>query len=347
MPEITTQEIKEYLKRIQGQTIALKDIRSEFNILPGSKSFDAVRNIMFQLAEQKVVRPIGHRGEYKVVTPVNPVQIFGTQRERRPPFDLVFPRDFNTMEEMKFSKDVVIREGDLITLGGVKSKGKTTLCLLFCAENVDKNPILMGNEYTTKITDSNGLESYEPTSRFLNRLDKMKEWVNWTDENGMDKFTLLPVRDDYAEHVIKDRINIIDWINLGGDKLYDIGKLLENIKANLGRGIAIISLQKGEGAVNPRGGQFVRDFSDLEILLDGIGENTNDDILLTVKDAKEKKKPIAGKTYSYSIGDSGTKIFNFREVKKCHQCNGTGFYKGSYCGSCEGKCWLDVGTTEY
>ena len=347
MAEITTQEIKEYLKKIQGQTVTLKDIRVEFNILPGSKSFDAIRNIMFQLAEQKVVRTVGSRGEYKVVTPVKPVQIFGTQRERRQPFELVFPRSFSTMEEMDFAKNVVVREGDLITLGGVKSKGKTTLCLQFCAENVSKNPVLMGNEYTTLIEDKeSGSVTYEPTSRFLNRLDTMKEWVDWVDDKGMDKFTLLPVRDDYAEHIVKDKINIIDWVNLSGDRLYDIGKLLERIKANIGRGVAIVALQKGAGASAPRGGQFVSDFSDLEILLDGFGQN-EDDVLLTIKGCKEKTKPIVGKTYAYTIGGSGTKIFNFREVKKCHVCSGTGFSKGNYCGDCEGKGWTNVGGSEY
>jgi hypothetical protein len=279
---------------------------------------------------------------YKVVTPVKPVQIFGTQRERRPPFELGFPRDFSTQEEMTFAKDVVVREGDLITLGGVKSKGKTTLCLQFCAENVNRNPILMGNEYTTLIEDKEtGMTTYEPVSRFLNRLDTMKEWVDWVDDKGMDKFTLLPVRDDYAEHIVKDHINIIDWINLSGDRLYDIGKLLENIKANLGRGVAIVALQKGQSAIAPRGGQFVSDFSDLEILLDGLGNN-EDDVLLTIKGCKEKHKPIVGKTYGYTIGGGGTKIFNFREVKKCRICKGTGFSKETSCGDCEGKGYTDV-----
>ena len=207
----------------------------------------------------------------------------------------------------------------------------------FCGENIDKNPVLMGNEYTTI--------DEEPTPRFLNRLDTMDAnkdgWVNWIDVDGNDKFILLPVRDDYAEHIVKNKINIIDWINLGGERLFDIGKVLEDIKANLGRGVAVIALQKSESADNPRGGQFVRDFSDLELLLDGYG-NDEDDILLTIKGAKEKHSPIVGKTYAYSIGGSGTKIFKFREVKKCHTCRGSGFVKGGQCDTCYGKKFTDT-----
>jgi len=193
----------------------------------------------------------------------------------------------------------------------------------------------MGNEYTNLVKGE-----YEPSPRFLNRVDTMSEWVKWVDDDGYDKFTLLPVRDDYAEHIVADRINIIDWINLDGNQLYDIGKILEGIKANLGRGVAIIGLQKGEGAINPRGGQFVRDFSDMEILLDGFGNN-EDDILLTIKGVKEKHSPIVGKTYAYTIAGNGTKMLNFREVKKCPDCRGQGYKVGKECDVCFGKKYVD------
>ncbi len=238
---------------------------------------------------------------------------------------------------MAFGNSVVIRQGDLITLGGVKSTGKTAICLNFCAENIDKHPILMGNEYTT-FTE----KGYAPTPRFLNRLDAM-EWVEWIDDDCNDKLTLLPVREDYAEHIVKDKINIIDWINIDADRLFDISHVLENIKKNLGRGVAIVALQKGEGTTNPRGGQFVRDFSDLEILLDSLGD-TGNDTLLTVKGAKETTSNIVGKTYGFSLSqaEQGIKIHNFREMKKCGQCNGHGSdVKGKPCEQCYGRKFID------
>ncbi|KKL76922.1 hypothetical protein LCGC14_2040030 [marine sediment metagenome] len=333
-PTVTTSEVRDLLTHFEGQEITLDKVRSELQIERGTKSFDAVRNIFLRLVEARVIRYIS-RGNYKVIMPVSPVSVFGQDREHRPPFELIFPRDFETGMEMDFANNVTIREGDLITIGGVKSKGKTTLMMNFCGENVDKLPILMGNEYTII-----GEDGWEPQPRWFNRMEIMGQWIDWTDENGQDKFTLMPVHDDYAEHIVKHRLNLIDWININGERLYDIGKILEGIKRAEGRGVTIVALQKGDGADNPRGGQFVRDFSDLELLLDGFGSN-EDDILLTIKGAKEKNAPIVGNRYSYTIRDNGTKIVNFRQVKQCNTCYGKGYTKTGKCDTCFGAKWTD------
>lgn len=335
MEKLTTAQIVEWLKNFEGQELELRDIMRGLNIAQDQEG--TFRVLLSRLAKQKTVIKTGsHRGVYKVIKRVQPVRVFIPGRERRAQFNLSFPRDSKTEMEISIGEQIVMREGDLITLGGVKSKGKTLLCLNFVAENIDKCPVLMGNEYTTFTEDH-----YDPTPRFLARLDEMNDWVEWTDKEGYDKFVLLPVRADYAEHIVRDKINVIDWVNLDGDRLYNISKVLEEIKAALGRGIAIIALQKGEGATNPRGGQFVRDFSDVEILLDGFGDN-EDDILMTLKGVKEKKAPIVGKTYAYTVAESGTRLWNFREVKRCGECKGTGYTKGGRCEECFGRKFIDA-----
>jgi hypothetical protein len=341
--EITTNEVKEYLALIQGRETSLDDLRKEFNIVRGTKSFDLIRGIMFQLAEQRVVRPTGKRnGTYKVVTQVEPVRVFATERERIEPFDLHFPCDFNTKAQMSFANSIVTREGDLILISGLSNFGKTALCLNFLAENIDRNPILMGNEYTLLVSDKDketneiAKERYIPAPRFVSRLDAMT-WVTWIDGDLQDRFTLLPVRDDYAEHIVRDKINIIDWINIDTGEHFMIGTILEGIKKQLGRGIAIIAIQKAEGAEAGRGGQFTKDFADVEILLDKFGEQ---DVLLKVGKIKEYKTSIIGKTYGYSI-EEGVKILNFRELIKCPDCHGDGYQKGSPCSRCYGRKWVD------
>ncbi len=329
MAEITTAEVKKYLDQIQGKITTLTKLRKEFNIVPGSKSFDAIRNIMFQLAERKLVRPSGKQdGSYKVVTQVSPIPVFSIHRERRPPFDLIFPRDRENEMEMTFAEDVVIREGDLVLISGMSNFGKTALCLNFCGENVNKNPVLMGNEYSTI--------DLEPAPRFLTRLDAM-DWVEWVDVDGYDKFILLPVRDDYAEHIVKDKINIIDWINIDTGEHYMIGSILEGIKKNLGRGVAIVAIQKAEGATAGRGGQFTKDFADLELLIDKFGDS---DVLLTIGKCKEYTKQVIGRTFAYEIG-KGVKILNFREVKKCQDCHGQGYKAGKPCETCSGNKYIN------
>ena len=333
--ELTPDIVKEFLSTIQGQNITVDNLRKEFNLLHGSKAYDNVRVIIHRLVEQKILRPVGNRGEYRVVKQIQPVRVFIPGRERRPIFDLKFPQDRQSRTEIEIANHIVIREGDLITIGGVKSKSKTTLCMNFTAENIDLSPVLMGNEYTVFVEGR-----YEPAPRFFNRLDEMKEWINWVDEDGYDKFTLLPAKEDYAEHIVKNKINIIDWINLDANQLYDISKVLEGCKSAVGRGVLIVAIQKGEGAINPRGGQFVRDFSDVEILLDGFGGG--DDILMTIKGVKENKgKSIVGKTYAYSVAANGTQIWGFREVRTCPSCKGAGFVKGEKCNICNGYKYTD------
>lgn len=339
MTERLSDKLHEFLKTCEGRDVDLNYLRKELHIDPSSPSDANLRVLMTTtMVEKKLVVPSGKRdGIYHVVKSVSPIALFSVKRERRPVFNLNFPYDFDRQMELDFAENVIIREGDLITLGGVKSKGKTTLCLNFTARNVDIYPVLMGNEYSILVSDElTGTEYYEPAPRFYNRMDDMKEYTQWTDEEGNDKVTLLPVNADYAQHVVKNRLNIIDWVNLDGDKSYDISKVLGGIKSNIGRGVAIVALQKGEGAVNPRGGQYVRDFSDLEILLDGFGES-EDDVMLTIKGCKEKTAPIVSRTYAYTIVGNGTKIINFREVKECPDCRGSKYVRQQKCVTCQGR----------
>ena len=335
MKEITIAEVRAFLQEIEGQEISLDKLRSELGIEKYNpqgeitKSFVAIRPIVSELVDHKLLRYVS-RGQYMVVKQVAPVQVYGVDREDRPPFDLIFPRDFDTMIEMDFAQYVVIREGDLISIGGIKSAGKSTLCMSFGGENIDKNPVLMGNEYTI-FTE----QKYDIAPRFKKRFDTMSitngGWIDWTDKDGKDKFTLLPVWSDYAEHIVKNKINIIDWVDLPGE-YYMISPLMKDIKKAIGRGVGIIALQKSENRANPRGDQMARDFADLEFILDGFGNNPYD-VLLTIRGAKETTAPIVGKTYVYHISE-GVKIHNFREVKKCPECRGTGYKASKPCELC-------------
>jgi len=284
-----------------------------------------------RLVQSKKIKKVG-RGVYRKVKQIQPVKVFG--RKRRLPIRLEFPHAQDTGMELDFARDIVFREGDLLLLSGQSNKGKTALCMNFCAENIDSFPILMGNEYTT-IDD-------EPLPRFLNRIDNIN-WIEWADEEGNDRFNLLPVTSDYAEHIVKDRINIIDWINLPGE-YYLISPIMEGIKRELGKGIAIIAIQKNPGMGYGRGGHMTKDFADCELLLDQFGDK---EILLTVGKVKEYLHSVSGRMFVYKI-DKGVKIMNFREVVRCPYCKGIGttYQKGigqAQCSECNGRGKIDKG----
>lgn len=330
MAEITTSDVREFLKNMQGQVISLNELRRELEIEPGTKSFEGVRNIMFRLAASKIVKPLNRRGEFKIIRQVEPVKVFsrnGTQE----PYPLIFPRDFDTGMEIELAESVIIMPGDLVLIAGESNYGKTTLAMNFLAENIDKEPVLMGNEYTT--VDG------EPTPRFLKRLKNM-DWVDWLDTSKIiehERFTLLPVREDYAEHVVENKLNIIDWINIETGEHYMINTVMSDIKKAIGGGVGIAVIQKAAGAESGRGGQFTKDFADLELLID---KHSNLESRITVGKVKESKTPVAGRSWAFGISH-GVKLINVREVRKCRSCYGKGFTAKGPCDNCQGG-WIDL-----
>ena len=328
MPDLRLiDKLKEFLMTAQGKDLSLDHLRKELKLDPNRPEWQSIRKTMFDLVKDGLVKPSGRNdGVFKVIVQVKPVKVFG--RERRGKINFNFPIDQNTGEEMSFARDIVFREGDLILISGVSNYGKTAFCLNLTAQNIEAEPVLMGNEYT-------GVDN-EPTARFLDRIDRMT-WLAWAYDDGNDRFTLLPVRDDFADHVIRDKINIIDWINTPSGEFFLISKISEDIKRAVGKGIAVAVIQMGQGADAGRGGQFTRDFADVELLLSPYG---NSETLLVIGKVKESLKRVSGRAFAFTIQD-GVKIISFRELlkcgclkgwrgtKKCENCNGSGWREGN------------------
>ena len=330
MAEITTSEVRAFLKKIQGREVDLASLRRELLIDPASKSWDGIRNIMDQLSEIKVVKPSGRKdGTYKVVRKVERVNVFGVERERKPPIELIFPRDRDTGMELPFAEMVTIRQGDLLLIAGFSNYGKTTLALNFVAENLSLNPVLMGNEYT----DADD----QPKQRFLNRLDAMK-WADWTNGDGQDRFELLPVHEDFEDNIIKDRINIVDWIDIESD-FWEIKNISKRLKKAVGSGVVIAVIQKNEGKDAGVGGGMTKYYTDLEMLVD---RHTNIESRITIGKAKECSTQVTGRSWAFGIVNQGTALVNIREVVKCQVCHGFKYIKGKgACDNCNTVGWLD------
>lgn len=335
MAERLSDKLREYLKEREGLDIDLKSIRTELKINPESNAYDSIRVLLLNFSKQGILKPSGKRdGHYHIIKKVNPVSVFGVQRERKEPFKLFYPSDFDTSQEFSFADSVVIRNGDCILIAGESNWGKTTLAMNFLARNIEYNPVLLGNEFT---------KDNEPTPRFLNRLDTFKEsGVIWVDERGNDRFTLIPVYQDFAENIIKDRINIIDWINIETGEHYLIGNIMQDIKRAVGNGIAIIVIQKSAGAEAGRGGQFTKDFADLELLID---KHSNTESRLTIGKCKEYTHSVTGRSWAYEIS-KGVFLRNVREVRKCPTCYGKGWQKfgtsNRPCEVCRKTGWVDI-----
>jgi hypothetical protein len=327
MPKpLTLEQVKLWIDQ-EVDEFGLEDFRKKYQIAGDSPNF---HTHIQRLIDQHYIKRI-RRATYRKVKWAQPIKVFG--RQRRPTVILKPPEDRDTGEPMDFLNDIVFREGDLMLISGFKNRGKTNLCLNLIAENLDKHPVLMGNEYTVMGKDG----EFEPSPRLLNRLDSMT-WVDWVNVSNEERFELLPVYQDYAEQVRSGRLNVIDWVNLAGE-YYMISPVMEEIKRALGTGMAIVVLQKNPGSEHGRGGNPSKDFADVELLLDPFGED-KDSVMLTVETVKEAKQAVQGRHFVYKIRH-GVEIVNFREVVKCGNCFGRGWRKDRPCDVCAKLGYVD------
>lgn len=323
--QLTLEKVKQFVE-LEVDEFTLEEIRRKHQIDASSANFYMA---IKRLLEARYIKKLG-RGRYRKVRIVEPIKVFG--RKRRPLVVMKAPVDRETLEPMSFFYDIRFRQGDLILLSGYKNKGKTALSMNMVAENLEMNPALMGNEYVMLTP-----EGYEPAPRFLNRLDNM-DWVQWVNGNGDERFDLYPVYNDFAEQVKSGRLNVIDWVNLQGE-YYLISPVMEGIKRGLGDGIGVVVLQKSAGKEAGRGGDLSKDFADVELLLDPLGDDP-DAVLLTVATVKESNAPVMGKRFAYKIRE-GVKIVDFREVVKCGACWGKKWTTRGPCQACDKTGYVD------
>ena len=188
---------------------------------------------------------------------------------------------------------VSVSTGNVIIVGGSTDAGKTVLLLDFVMRNMDEFPI----RYINWEMDEG--ELYERL-RLLSQhydvnvdsfYDKV-EFVDWYSD-AMDEESM-----NGLVHLIHpDKVNIIDYLT-ANDKFYMIGGILERIHNKLGKGIALVALQKDLEADLPYGKGHTQKVSRLALTLDPAPEKGPDCSLLRFTKAKgrvnRKIKPNRG-----------------------------------------------------
>ena len=148
MAEIQLEEIRQFLLPLEGQKITLNELRAEFNILQGTKSYNSIRVICHRLAEQKVLKPLGARGEFRVLRKIEPVN-WWDDKGNVEPVEFEFPRCHKDGTEFGIEDCVEVFAGDMLVIAGASNYGKTTMALNIMGENLGLFPtLLMGSEYT-------------------------------------------------------------------------------------------------------------------------------------------------------------------------------------------------------
>ncbi len=331
MAEITPDEVKKFLSSMQGQNITIAGLRTEFHILPETKSFDSIRTIIHRLVEQKILKSVGNRGEYRVVKIIEPVN-WWDDKGNEDPIDFKFPRCYEDESKFGIEDLVEVFAGDLILVGGFSNGGKTAIALSLMGENLNLMPaVLMGSEYTA-IDD-------KISPKFKRRMKRMN-WVKWITDEGKPRFELLPVGFDYEDYIKPDHLNIVDWISLPGE-YYLIDSVMKSMKDRVGNGIVVAVLQKNRTAEFPEGGERAERYADVYMAIDPYGNES----MLTLGKVKAPKDKATGRMWAFSIVDYGANLYNIREIVKCPKCWGKGYLRSgnnnTRCSTCEGKKYID------
>ena len=158
---------------------------------------------------------------------------------------------------------ISVSTGNVIIIGGSTDAGKTVLLLDFVMRNMDDPSI----RYINWEMDEGELyerlrllEKYYqvPVDSFYDKV----EFVNWYCD------ALDPELMNGLIHLIDpDKVNIIDYLTANKD-FYGIGGILERIHNKLGKGIALVALQKDPEADLPYGKGHTQKVSRLALTLD-------------------------------------------------------------------------------
>lgn len=150
---------------------------------------------------------------------------------KRIPLDVGLPFDIHKL--------VNIYPGNIIVLAGAQNAGKTAFMLNVIRLNMYNFPIYY-------------MSSEMGAEELSLRLDKFPsiELEDWN-------FTAWERVRDFADVIVPDAINIIDYYEFaGGEAFYQIAEGLRGIWEKLGSGIALVAVQKTRDKATGRGGDF-------------------------------------------------------------------------------------------
>uniref|UniRef100_A0A6M3L9Y6 Putative helicase n=2 Tax=viral metagenome TaxID=1070528 RepID=A0A6M3L9Y6_9ZZZZ len=281
------QAIEDLIPSLKGERLTREQWQRLLNINPNNPNHipykNAVNDVLRNISAINKKRKLIKEGSYFKVpddslTRINFLNASGDI------FDLTLPFDIQNY--------CFLYRKNLMIIYGSKDAGKTTLMLNIIKWNM--------NKYRTLYFSSEMVES-ELAGR-LKKDDSLK-LEDWNFEAYERSY-------DFDQVVEPDALNLIDFLELGGDdsEYYKGVSLIRKIYDKLDNGVAIIACQKNRDANYPKGGSGLLEKARIALSLDP-GKAT-----LTI--AKNWGKGIesspTGKKWTYKIV-GGIKIFNPQE----------------------------------
>ena len=98
----------------------------------------------------------------------------------------------------------------------------------------------------------------------------MKSRLEKFEDVGLDdwKFSSFNRSSAFADAIRPDEVNLIDYLELSGEKTFLVGDEIRAIYDRLGNGLAVIALQKKKGADYGRGAEFSLEKARLYLAMD-------------------------------------------------------------------------------
>lgn len=223
--------------------------------------------------------------------------------------------------ELGFENFIDIPEKSLVLIAGVTNTGKSVMLRNILWRNMHNYHF----DYYTSET------SREDFADYASRMP----WANPLNGNGQPVFDLIQRYKDFHEVIDPNAVSLIDWLNLG-DKFYQIGEKLGQIKAVLdqGTGVCFVAIQKNAANELGMGGMWGEHLASVYITLDFER--------LTVKKAKKwHDYNPNGRSWGFTIVDRGVHFHAIHEVVKCKSCWGRGRVGNAQCSMCWGTGWVD------
>jgi hypothetical protein len=134
-------------------------------------------------------------------------------------------------------RHVNLYPGNLVVVAGSQNAGKSALLLNLIKMNMDQFPIVY---FSSEMGD---VELHERLKMFPNM--SIDDW----------HFDAHQRSRDFHDVVIPDFVNIIDFLEVSGD-FWKVNAMLTAIAEKIGTGVAIVAIQKKEGAPLGRGDSF-------------------------------------------------------------------------------------------
>ena len=120
-----------------------------------------------------------------------------------------------------------------------------------------------------------------------------------------------------------------------------MGNILKEIKKGVGKGIAIVCLQKKANVNYAYGAEMTEHFADIYMTVDLMGKFESRLTLGKIKEPKSREH-LLGRMWGFETND-GSNLINIREMVKCYKCHGKGYTNFGKCDVCLEKGFVNKG----